>query len=98
MNMEHPESLPVSDMTTMAVHLSYVRRDLESMNKKLDSLINTFVTEGDFKEHLKADADHEERIRVLEEFHNTLIGKMWGVGMLAGLIVGIISFIANHYL
>ena len=81
----------------MNIHLSYIRRDIDSINKTLDGLVSGYVSRVDFIDHLKDDADHESRIRSLEEFHNTLLGKMWGIGILVGGLSSIISFMVNHY-
>ncbi len=70
--MDHHDSQPASlalpnNIEGIAIHLSYVRRDMDTMIKKLDGLGSSFVTASDFAEHLKADEDHEKRIRALEE-------------------------------
>ncbi len=50
-----------------SVHLSYIRRDIDTINAKLDNLTNGYVTKADFEEHQKIDQDHEERIRTIEQ-------------------------------
>lgn len=91
---------PVQTPTTiegMSIHLGYIRRDLDSMNKKLDGLSTSFVTTTEFNDHLKGYEDHEKRIRILEGFKDTLLGKLWGVGIMAGGVVAIISILVNHF-
>ena len=97
--MEHPDSqVPIpNNIEGVSIHLSYLRRDMESMNKKLDNLAGIFVTTVDFAEHLKADADHEARIRTLEGFINTFEGKMWGIGVMGSGIAAILSIAISHF-
>ncbi len=62
-----------SNIGEMATHISYMRRDIDEMkgiqrdmNTKLDQLGTQYVERTEFLEHLKADADHEARIRAME--------------------------------
>lgn len=92
--------------SSMNVHLSYIRRDLDELKSiqksqhaenlaKLDSLHNSYVTRIDFEEHLKADEDHEKRIRGLEQEEwkrtgiNTILGA--GAGIIAAIVVKLIG-------
>ncbi len=71
--MEHEEP-PVQMPNTvegMSIHLSYIRRDLREMNKKLDNLGGMYVPMEVFAKHLEADQDHENRIRKIEEHINS---------------------------
>ncbi len=51
----------------MSVHFSYLRRDIDEIKASLKILSVGFVSRTDFEEHLKADEDHESRIRSLEK-------------------------------
>jgi len=108
--MENKTPPPVETIAGdgVSIHLSYIRRDIDEMkqtslksyeniNSKLDELKNGYVTVNEFTEHLKADEDHEQRIRVIETFMNTLIGKMVVSGSVGGVVVGLIFVIINHY-
>lgn len=95
---EQPETTAAApNIEGMGIHISYIRRDLESMNKKLDTLINTFVSSAEFADHLKADEDHENRIRILESFASTLTGKMLGAAAVLGAAFGIATIIISNY-
>ncbi len=76
--MEHPEppvQLP-NNIEGVSIHLSYIRKDIDTISKKLDAFSSDFVTNNDFSEHLKADADHELRIRKLENWGSIAIGAL----------------------
>lgn len=96
-DMETPEAQE-SSMATMAVHLSYMRKDMESMNRKLDSLANTFVSTDDFQKHIKISDDHETRIRILEEFKDTLTGKLIGAAAVMGIVFTLGTYALDHFL
>lgn len=100
-----PEPILVGDLS---VHLSYIRRDIDEiknnqikandeMRNKLDSITNSYVTAHDFGEHLKADEDHELRIRTIEEFKSNLNGRMWAIGAVAGALSGLLGIVISHY-
>ncbi len=88
----------------MAIHLSYLRRDSTASNvkmdaviRKLDDLANIYVSNETFRDHLKADEDHENRIRLIEEFRDTLTGKLLSASVFMGLIFSAASLLINHY-
>lgn len=53
----------IGELTT---HFSYLRRDVDEIKNAVKDLKNGYVTRLDFDEHLKADDDHEKRIRTIE--------------------------------
>ncbi len=86
---------PPTDLAGVAIHLSYLRRDMQNLSGKIDGISQTFVTMLDFKEHQKADEDHEERIRVLEK----ALWKYVGVSSIAtGLLSVIGTALVQHYI
>jgi len=56
-----------------------------------------YIPRTEYLAHLKGEEDHETRIREGEQFRDTLIGKMWGVGIMAGAISGIVGIMVSHY-
>lgn len=62
-----PTQPPPEISADPSVHLWYMRRDIGEIKNTLSKMENNFVTQNDFKEHLKADDDHEQRIRSLEK-------------------------------
>lgn len=95
-----PPPIEMAPGDSTSTHLSYLRRDVdnlstkidrlgEAVNLKLDILSGKYVTQDDFQEHLKADADHEIRIRVLEE------GR-WKDKLIVGSIVGFFSIVGSY--
>lgn len=98
------EDTPVQSPTDIAgvgIHLSYIRRDMQKITATLDQITSNYVP---ITVHLSYKTEMDEKIKHLEkenesrkEFQDTLTGKLWGIGIMAGGIVGIISFLANHY-
>lgn len=82
-NTDLPVQSP-TDLGGVAIHLSYLRRDIYTLSNKIDNISVNFVTINDFREHLKADDDHEQRIRTLEQ-------AMWKYIGTASVISGIIT-------
>lgn len=70
---------------------------LKEINQKLDGLTNTFVTSHEHEELKKLVTAQEITIKTLVEFKDTLIGKMWGIGVLAATISSIASLFISHY-
>lgn len=56
-----------------------------------------YVTQTEHAEVCKEQADHETRLRVTESFINTLMGKIWGIGILAGAVTGLLSIAITHF-
>lgn len=87
---------PVESTDSTAVHLAYMRRDVDEIKNVLKGLVDGYVTRLDFDEHLKADVDHETRIRALEKSADevkTLI-KTWGSAI--ALVLALIQ-VALHF-
>lgn len=89
---------------SVSVHLSYIRRDIDQIRTDLtknsqevkgaiDELRNAYVTRQDYNEHLKADEDHENRIRIIEK-------NMWrqiGVSSILSSVGGAVLVAALQY-
>lgn len=73
-----------------------MRRDIGEIKSSLNELKNSYVNRNDFDEHLKADEDHEVRIRAMETFQNTLMGKMWGIGIIASFGGGFLTLVGTY--
>ncbi len=68
-----------------------ISKRMDKLDYKLDVMSNGYVTRMDFDEHLKADADHENRLRVLEE-------SRWKVVAITGVITGFLSVAGSYIL
>lgn len=67
-DLETKPNLPPPEISAdPSVHLWYLRRDIGEIKVTLNKLENNYVTQKDFEDHLKADEDHEQRIRSLEK-------------------------------
>ena len=56
-----------TNMEGIAIHLSYINKALNDLNKKMDAVQASTVTREEWIMHLKKDEDHEQRIRELEK-------------------------------
>ncbi len=98
MTMENKTPPPVEHSgDSTAVHLSYIRRDIDTINSKLDALTNQYVTRLDYDEHLKVDADHEDRIRTLEEtqWKKSAYSSIISSAITAGGFI-VVQYLINH--
>ncbi len=84
----------------MNIHLSYLRRDFveeklarrkqhEEIMSKLEAIQSQYVSRVDFEEHLKADEDHEIRIRNIEK-------SIWRWGGMLALGSAILSIVGSY--
>jgi hypothetical protein len=93
------ESLPPPEQSILpatidgiAIHLSYISKNINELNRKMDVIQQNTVARDEWNVHLKRDEDHENRIRLLEtedgnrktEISNILTTmKVWGVALSA---------------
>lgn len=80
-----------SDNDAVSIHLSYIRRDIFDIRQTLTDMRNAYVTRSDYEEHLKADDDHEERIRSLERSYWKYIGA-------SGAVSAIITILGGYFI
>lgn len=52
---------------TMGKDISYIQKDISEMKMSLKEIAIGYVTVADFKDHLRIDTDHENRLRTLEQ-------------------------------
>ena len=96
-NKDMPPVQQPNSIEGMGIHLGYIRRDVDTIIKKIDSLTSTFITTEVFEELKKEVAELKTVSKDLVEFKDTLVGKMWGVGVMAGAVVGLITILINHF-
>ncbi len=85
--MESSSDQPLAIPTTtegIAIHLGYISRNLAELNKKMDAVQNSTVGRDEWANHLKADEDHEARIRILEQ-------NMWKQIGMASIIASVVA-------
>ncbi len=56
-----------------------------------------FATKEEIKPYFKQVDENASDIKKLTEFKDTLAGKMWGIGILAGALSSILGIIISHY-
>lgn len=110
MTEEHPET-PIAEAKSLSelnIHLGYIRQKIaeNSVNNKanfqelkdqITLQAHNFVIQDEFKPFVKDVENLKITQKELVTFRDTLVGKFWGIGIIAGGIVAVISFIANHY-
>lgn len=100
--MIEPSTQEPTNMEGVAIHLSYLRRDMKIITDKLDSIVSNYVPTSVFLENK---TDYERRITSLEdqsvrrkEFEDSWKGRVWGINTTIGLIIGGLVFLAEHFL
>ena len=81
---------------------------METVNVKVDALKDDIAELKKDKNEYVSQTDHSEVVRRLDKvepivtdlvsFKDTLSGKMWGIGVLAGFGTGILTLIAQYFL
>lgn len=93
---ESKPSLPPPELSAdPGVHLWYMRRDISEIKTSINELKNSYVTQKDFSEHLKADEDHENRIRTIEQNMWKQIGTS---SVISALGSAILLSVAQHFI
>lgn len=67
-----------------------IKSTIAEIKTDLRDIKSNFVTQTQYK-------DHEDRLRNQESFQDTLTGKMWGIGIMASIVVGCLSIVVNHF-
>ena len=57
---------------------------------------NQYITLTQHEEVVKCNEKQQVKIESLETFRDTLIGKMWGISVIVGIFVFIITYVVNH--
>lgn len=100
MTEEAPVQAP-TDMAGVGIHLSYLRRDMVEMRKALENITSNYVPINIYLEHK---VETEKRVSNLEsqaikrkEFEDSWAGKVWGINVTIGMLIGGILFVLQHY-
>lgn len=100
MTEEAPVQAP-TDIASVGIHLSYLRRDMAKMNETLQNIVSNYVPVSVYLEHK---ADTEKRLATLEahadkqtSFIDSWAGRVWGINATIGAIIGLALFFASHY-
>lgn len=72
----------------MGADIARIKEDMREVRDYQKNSEKEFVGIPDFTAHLKADADHETRIRILE----TTVTRLWTYGTALMFIIGIAEF------
>lgn len=83
------------DLEYMKKEISDTRADVKEIKDRLD---NKFVTKPDHDEVVRVQREHDTEIKTLETFRDTLSGKMWGIGIMAGFGSGILMLVVQYVL
>jgi hypothetical protein len=97
---EAPVQAP-TDIAGVAIHLSYLRRDLKEMKDVLGNITSNYVPINIYLEHK---SDVEKRIATLEasaiarkSFEDSWAGRVWGINLTIGAVIGLAMFAANYF-
>lgn len=99
MSEEAPVQAP-TDIAGVGIHLSYIRRDMAEITKKLDVIASNHVP---ISAHLELKADTEKRVglldarcKVLEDDKTSIRGKLWGIGFAITSIASVAAWILGN--
>ena len=81
-------------ITKLDTKVDQIQSDLTDLKKQNSG----YVTQTDHSEVVRIQRIHENEIKELQTFKDTLSGKMWGIGLLAGFGSGILMLIVEHFL
>lgn len=74
--------------------ISYIKSDIKEIKDSVKELTSQYVTQLVFNDHLKADEDHEKRLRIIEkEAENNALVKKIVYGLVALILVSVIGAI-----
>lgn len=92
MAVAHTNATAAASTLAMSVDIGYIKADIKEIKDFQKDVVKSFITTSDFTEHLKADADHEVRIRALEDqkSENALVKKLV-FGCVTVILVGVVS-------
>jgi len=96
MTDEAPVQAP-TNIEGVGIHLSYLRKDMKEMKDTLSNITSNYVPITIFLELKSAVAHLETENEKRKEFQDTLTGKIWGISMIAGLVVSILTIVVNHF-
>lgn len=89
------------ELTRQGVVLDFVKTRVDTLDKKFDVLLEKMDGKYALKEEVSLlkenDKDKEIRLRSVEDFNSVLMGRMWGVGILVGIIISVLTLIINHF-
>ena len=90
----------VSDVGYLKVGQDRIEKSQEKFHDEIKATLRDlkdgFISRIEFNDHTKKDDDHETRIRKIEQFNDTLRGKMWGIGIMSGFVFGMLSLVAQY--
>lgn len=81
----------------VGVNIDNIKVNIKEIKDTLKEMSTQYVPRHDYEEHLKADEDHENRIRKVEVEQTALSGRILGIITTVGAVFAIISLIAGHY-
>ncbi len=101
MDEDTPVQAP-TDIAGVAIHLSYIRRDMKNMSIALSNITSNYVPITVYLEH-KTDvdkrlADLETKAALRQQFEDKWSGRVWGINSTIGVVIGGAIFLIDHFL
>jgi len=79
-------------LTKLDTKVDQIQSDVTDLKKQG----NQYITLTQHEEVVKCNEKQQVKIESLETFRDTLIGKMWGISVIVGIFVFIITYVVNH--
>ncbi len=74
-----------------------IKGTISEIKVDLREIKSNFVTQTQHKVLVDLINDQEIRLRKVESYIDTLVGKIWGIGIIASLVMGGITLAVSHY-
>ena len=85
-------------LATSTEATSNMKESITEIKADIKEIKNRYITIDQHKEVLECERGIKADVENLKSFRDTLQGKMWGIGMLAGVITSVISLIIEYFL
>ena len=80
-------------LTKLDTKVDQIQADVTELKKQ--GVI--YVTQTEHQEVVRIQRVHDGDIEILKSFKDTLTGKIWGIGIIAGFGSGVLMLIIQHY-
>ena len=85
-------------LATSTEATSNMKESITEIKADIKEIKNRYITIDQHKEVLECERGIKADVENLKSFRDTLQGKMWGIGMLAGVITSVVSLIIEYFL
>jgi hypothetical protein len=81
-------------LTKLDTKVDQIQLDVTELKSKMP----IYVTQSEHQEVVRVQRLHDDDIEALKSFRDTLTGKIWGIGIIAGFGSGVLMLVVEHFL